>query len=168
RSCSVLASLNARNVSHSTVSRPRRGSPLTILSVDTSSTQSVFLRCAGHGRVAAAIVGVRPRRRWPPPFLQQQIPETYRLAAPAHDAVAPPANTDLAKEASRHGHRLPSARQTQRQAAREGQSVIVRGPLSRRAFPKPAESSQDVLDRREQKPLSGGEHPLPVDGQVKR
>jgi hypothetical protein len=128
---------------------------------------SVFLGCLGHGRAAVARGDVRPRRRSSPPFLQPRTPETCRRAERAHDAVAPPASIDLAKEAARQRHRSPSATQTQWQPAREAQSVRVSGPMSRCAFPKPANSVPDVLKRREQKFQSGGEHPLPVDGEVK-
>jgi len=36
-------------------------------------------------------------------------------------------------------HKFPSIRQTQRQPGREGQAVIIRGPISQCAFPDAAE-----------------------------
>lgn len=124
--------------------------------LDASSTGSVLLRCARRGRAAVAMLCVPPQRRLPAPYLHQRILETDWLPARTDDAVAPPASADLAKEAALNRHKFPSIRQTRRQPAREGQAVILRGPISPRAFPGAAENL-----------LSGRERPVPVDRQVK-
>src|SRR5262245_58175527 len=104
------------------------------------STRSVVLRCATQGTGAVGILCVPPRRRVPTPHLRRRIPETDRLHPWRDDAVAPPASADLAKIPALNRHKFPSIRQMQRQPAREGRGVIIRGLISKRTFSVAAEN----------------------------